>query len=230
MIGMGLSTLLGTSLTGLESVAIVGEQAVIVAEAWAGAGGPPLIVEADHLAVCSRGEGPAPVGALGELPDGSLAAVVLRRAWRSAADVGQALTDARRVVRSGGTVIAAELDVDRLLTGPTARYPARLFTVASGTADRLRATTLEPGFLAAEAVRASLRPVELLPFDEELGTYQGPADLWAAIAQRGWRGSTWVPVDRRGALMDQVAAGLAGAVHGRVVDREPWFAVVGVKP
>jgi hypothetical protein len=227
----GLTRLSGLPLGTVESIAIAGEGVIDVAAAFTAAGGPPLVLESDHFAVLSRsGELPA-VGRIRDLPTMSVDLVVLRRAWRRPGDVADALQIAHDRVIPGGEVIAADLDVQKLLAGPTPRYPGRLFYLAAPeAADRLRASTAPPALLAAEAVRAGLRPIDMLTFDDVRSTHDTVADLWSAIRERGWRGSAWTAADRQTTVIDRVADAMSGAVPaGPAADREPWYAVVGIR-
>lgn len=227
----GLVRLAAHPLAELDRIAVAGEAAVMVATAFVAAGGPPLVLESDHFAVLSR-SGDAPAAArMRDLPADWLDLAVMRRAWRDRDDVGEAIRVARDRVAPGGEVIAADLDVNRLLDGPSSQYPVRLLYLAAPIAtQRLRDSTATPGTLGAEAVRAGLRPVDSLIFDDVLGRHDSAAALWAEMSRRGWRGATWTPLEYQGQVMEVAATGLARALPaGEAVDREPWVAVVGRK-
>lgn len=231
MFDTGLTRLSRRPLSEITSVAIAGESAVAIAQAFVAAGGPPLVLESDHFALLSRTDDVPAVGRIRDLPDDFADLVVLRRAWRSPGDVSAAMLVARDRTRPGGEVVAADLDVNKLLAGPTPRYPGRLFYLASPTAAaRLRSSTATPALLGAEAVRAGLRPIDGITYDDVRSSHESVADLWASIRARGWRGAAWTPVEDQGPVLEQVAASLTGAVPaGPAVDREPWYAVIGSK-
>ena len=141
----GLVNLPWQPLTELESVAVAGESAGLVGEALAPAGGPPLIVEADHFALLSRSADPPAPTKLRDLDQSSVDLVVLRRAWQKVADVAAALRAGARVTRLGGEVLAVDIDVNRLLMGPSPRYPTRLLYLAEPAAAlRLESSTASP--------------------------------------------------------------------------------------
>lgn len=227
----GLARLSSLPLTLVESVAIAGEGVVAVAAAISAAGGPPLVAESDHFALLSRSEDPPIAGRVRDLAAASVDIVVLRRAWRDPRDVGEALRIAHDRVVPGGEVIGADLDVQKLLAGPTPRYPGRLFYLAAPeAADGLRASTASPALLAADAVRAGFKPIEMLTYDDIRSTHDDVAALWTAIRARGWRGAAWTPAARQSEVIDAVATGMANAVPaGPAADREPWFAVIGTR-
>lgn len=227
----GLTRLTARPLHELESIAIAGESAAAVGEVFAAAGGPPLVLESDHFAFLSRNSGVPSAARVRDLPEDSVDLVVLRRAWRSPVEVGTAIAIGRDRVVPGGEVIAADLDVNRLLAGPSSRYPSRLLYLAAPEASvGLRASTASPALLSAEAVRASLGPVDMITYDDVRGDHETIGALWDAIRQRGWRGAAWTPSDRQAEVMETAASSLASAVpSGRVRDLEPWYAVVGPK-
>lgn len=226
----GLTRLTARPLAEIDSIAIAGEAAVEIAEAFTAAGGPPLVLESARFALLSRSTSHPSAGRVRDLPSQSVDLVVLRRAWHRPGEVAEALLIARDRTVPGGEVIGADLDVSKLLAGPSPRYPGRLFYLAAPeAADGLRASTATPGLLSTEAVRAGLKPVELATYDDVRGTYETAAELWQAIRARGWRGAAWTAAERQGAVLDAVAASLGTAVPaGPAVDREPWYAVLGM--
>ena len=228
----GLATLVSTHLGAGSAIAIAGESAADFAEDLVRHGAPPLTVEADRFALLTDALDPPAVGRVRDLPEGTVDLVVLRRAWRTPADVADALAAAVRAVRTGGEVVATDIDVRQLLAGPSPRYPVRLLYLAEPeVADRLRASTAPPGLLGSEAVRAGLQDVVSINYDDERGIYEDVAGLWSGIREHGWRGAAWVPQERARSLLEDVASSMAGAVPaGWAVDREPWFAVFGRRP
>lgn len=227
----GLTSLPGRPLRDLATIAIAGESAAEVAEAFAAAGGPPLVLESERFALLSRSADPPAATRVRDLPANSMDLVVVRRAWRAVGEVSSALQIARDRTVPGGEVIAADLDVNRLLAGPTPLYPLRLFYLAAPmAAERLRGSTATPGLLGGEAVRARLRGVDGLTFDDIYGTHDSVPELWRSIQERGWRGAAWTPLELHGVVMEQVAAGMARAIPGGPTShREPWYAVIGTK-
>jgi SAM-dependent methyltransferase len=212
-----------------STIAIAGESAAGLAEDLVRNGSAPLSVEADHFALLSDALDPPAVGRVRDLPDESVDLVILRRAWRSRADVAAALSTAVRAVRPGGEVIATDIDVNQLLAGPSPRYPIRLLYLAEPmAASGLRSSTVAPGVLGTEAVRAGLSGVESLTYNDDRGAYESIAEFWSEVQKRGWRGAAWVSQDRSRSLFEDVARSMAGAHPvGWAIDREPWYAVIG---
>jgi len=225
----GLARLVSTHLATGNAIAIAGESAARFGEALVREGASPLAIEADHFALLSDALDPPAVGKLRDLPDGAVDLVVMRRAWKSPPDVALALAAALRAVRPGGEVVVTDVDVHRLLAGPSPRYPVRLLYMAEpDAAERLAATTAPPGLLGSEAVRAGLKDVVSITYDEVRGTYEDVGLLWEGIREHGWRGAAWVPQERARSLFEEVATSMAGAVPaGWAIDREPWYAVIG---
>ena len=225
----GLTSLASAHLGSGSAIAVAGEAAADLAEALVREGAPPLTVEADRFALLSADLAPPAVGRVRDLPEGSVDLVILRRAWRSHADVSGALAAAVGAVRSGGEVVATDLDVNQLLAGPSPRYPTRLLYLAEPeAATRLASSTASPGVLGSEAVRAGLLDVEGFTYDDEINSYEDVAALWSGIRQRGWRGAAWVSQDRARSTFEDVSSSMADAVPaGWVADREPWYAVFG---
>ena len=228
----GLATLVSTHLEAGSAIAVAGESAAEFAEDLVRSGAPPLAVEADSFVLLTAALDPPTVGRVRDLPEGAVDLVVLRRPWRTPADIIGALAAAVRAVRPGGEVVATDIDVNQLLAGPSPRYPVRLLYLAEpDVADRLRLSAATMGSVGTEAVRAGLREVVTLNYDEVRGTYEDVAGLWSGIRERGWRGAAWVPEQRARSLLEDVATSMAGAVPaGWAVDREPWFAVFGFRP
>jgi hypothetical protein len=225
----GLVSLVSAHLRPESTIAIAGEGAAAFGEELARAGGPPLTVEADRFAILSDDLNPPAVGRLRDLPDSYSDLTIVRRAWNAPAEVDRALRVAARVTRPGGEVVATDIDADRLLDGPSPRYPGRLlYATEPKAAQRLKSTTASSTLLAAAAVRASLADVVLYGYDDVRGDYDDAASMWSAIRERGWRGAAWISAERAGAVFSEVAEALGSALpEGSAVDREPWLAVIG---
>jgi hypothetical protein len=225
----GLTSLVSAHLDSASAIAVAGEAAADLAEALVREGAPPLTVEADRFALLSSELNPPAVGRVRDLPEGVVDLVILRRAWRSHADVTGALSAAVGAVRPGGEVVACDLDVSQLLAGPSPRYPTRLLYLAEPeAAKRLVSSTASPGVLGSEAVRAGLLDVQSFTYDDERDSYEDVAGLWSGIRRRGWRGAAWVSQERARSMFEDVSASMAGAVPaGWAADREPWYAVIG---
>jgi hypothetical protein len=225
----GLIRFVSPYLSAESTIAVAGEAAADLAEDLVRNGSAPLSVEADQFALLSDSLDPPTVGRIRDIPAESVDLVILRRAWRSRSSVAAAFAAATRAVRPGGEVIATDIDVNQLLAGPSPRYPVRLLYAAEpAAAASLAASTVAPGVLGSEAVRAGLDAVESLTYDDDRGAYEGIAEFWSAVQRRGWRGAAWVSQDRSRSLFEDVAESMAGAHPvGWAVDREPWYAVFG---
>lgn len=214
-----------------RSVAVVGEEVGAMSTGIMRDRGMTLLVDQPGWAVLAA-DGPAfAAERLSDVPPAALDAVVVRRAWMDRAEARRLLSLAGNVLRSGGSLVAADVDAEVLLEGPTARYPAALLWRLQGAPVReLRASTSSPAVLSTDAVGAGFRQVTITTFDEMRGGYDSPAEFWGAVETHGWRGDAWLAPGRRSEFLDAAAAVLGTLAHRRVVDREPWFAVTGVRP
>jgi hypothetical protein len=144
--------------------------------------------------------------------------------------VAEAIQVARTATRPGGEVVAADIDVNRLLDGPSQRYPSRLLYLDTEAKSRLVASSAPLGLLASSAVGSRLVEVESLVYDDVLGEYGDATELWSGIERRGWRGAAWVASDVARSLFQRVAESLDPPPAGWTTDREPWLAVIGKVP
>jgi hypothetical protein len=193
--------------------------------------GLTLLVERPRWAVLSAGELAVTAERLSDLPDAALDAVVLRRAWADRAEAMHLLAIAFCLLRSGGILVAAEVDADTLLEGPTVRYPtSSVWRRADGLAAALRSSSLSPAVLSTDAVAARFQSVAISRFDEEFGEYPSAGALWGALQERGWRGDTWMTPSQRASFFEALATDRIGGRGVGVTDREPWFAVTAVRP
>lgn len=213
-----------------EALAVVGEDALVVAEALLRSGSPPIAVEEARF-VLLAGEVEGEPQRLRDLGPASLDMIVMRRAWSGRAEVGPALAAARRVLRSGGRAMAGDIDAAALSTGALLRYPSRFLYDAAGLGGRVRESVVAPTVLATEMVRAGFRNVSGDTLDEVRGRHDSVEEFWLAARGGEWRGLEWVDPEDREPLFEGVAPVLAKAFPvGPVVDREPWFVVDGVVP
>jgi len=218
------------STTVREAVAVVGEDAAVVAEALLRSGSPPIAVEEPQFVLLAADVEGEPQR-LRDLAPASLDMIVMRRAWSGQAEVGPALAVARRALRPGGRVMAGDIDASALASGALLRYPARFLYDAAGLGDRVRQSVVSPTVLATEMIRAGFRNVSGDTLDEVRGRHESIEDFWVAARGGRWRGLEWVDPERRDLLFESVAPILAKAFPvGPVVDREPWFVVDGVVP
>jgi hypothetical protein len=210
-------------------IAIAGESAALLGEQLVRAGGPPLTVEADRFAFLSDDLDPPKAGRVRDLPESCVDLCILRRAWHAPGEVTDAIVAARRVVRPGGEVAVVDVSADRLLSGPSPRYPVRLLYLAEpAVGAKLVSSTASAGLLGSSAVRGGLSDLEGYSYDDVHGEYEDVSALWAGIRERGWRGSAWIDSERSRSLFDDVAPALEGAIPlGHAVDREPWYGVIG---
>jgi SAM-dependent methyltransferase len=211
------------------SVAVVGEGVHSMADAAVRDRALAPLVEHPRWAVLASGGSAVAAERLSDLPDGLLDAVVLRRAWSDRSEAKRLLTIAGRILRPGGALVAADLDVDALLDGPAVRYPiGALWRRDGAPAAALRSSTLSPTVLSTDVSAARFRDAFLASIDEVRGEYASDRALWAALREHGWRGDTWMAPGRRAEFFDALEALPSGSVP--VVDREPWVAVTGVRP
>ncbi len=210
-------------------VVVAGAGAPEIAQALRRAGVPPLAVAHERLAVLSGDDVDEAAATLADLPASIAGIALLRRAWDDRLALTAALREANRVIRPGGRVIAADIDLDRLMGSSNHRYPARLQYLLAG--DDIGPPRSLRMALSIETGRAGFRDVRGWEVDVERGVYPDARAYWQAVKAGGWP----VLADLQPAVADRVledaAAGLRRiAPIGEVVDRYPWFVVTGVKP
>ena len=213
---------------GVHSVAVAGEGVAAMSAAIISGLGLPLRMEQPHWAVLAAEDpGSSAAGRMSQLPASSLDVVVVRRAWADRPEAQHLLHLAHRLLRPGGALVAAELDADTLLEGPVARYPgAALWRRPGAPADSLRKSSLSAAVLSTDAVAARFASVSVVRFDEMLGEHRSMESLWANLRRNGWRGDSWLSSAQRVEFFESLGPGGAAVP---LVDREPWFAVTGVR-
>jgi hypothetical protein len=215
-----------------KTIAVVGADAAVAGGAIRAVGGRSLLVDGEDFVLLGDAvEDPAPTG-LTEVVPGSLDLVVLRRAWSGRSSVLTVMRSARRAMRSGGELLALEVDASRLLKSSVVHYPLRLrFDHDPDAAQRLRSTTIPPAALMIDAVRAGFRNVVERRIDEPRAFFSSVDSYWEAIREGAWPSLAAMTPEGRERLLEALEPDLrASAPMGEVVDREPWIAVTGVKP
>jgi hypothetical protein len=164
------------------------------------------------------------------LPPGIAGTVILRRAWPDRPGLDAAVGAAARLLRRGGRLIAADIDVDRLLGGSPVAYPYQLrFTLDPEAAAALRSSTVSTADLAVEVGRAGMRRVVGLTVDEERGRFAEAAAYWVGVRDGAWPSLAGTAPEARGMLLEDLAAQLSRiAPMGGIVERRPWFVATGV--
>ena len=211
------------------TVVVVGAGAPDVAEALRRAGGSHLAVETERLAVLSNAALETEPAALSDLPAETADVVLLRRAWADRPALSMMLRRAHRAIRSGGRVVAADVDVDRLMASSSIRYPSRVqYVLAGGRADPPRSLHMA---LSIETGRAGFKGVHGWEVDEERAVHRDARAYWEAIREEGWPVFRELPADEIDRLLERAAPELRRVIPiGEVVDRYPWFVVTGTKP
>jgi SAM-dependent methyltransferase len=212
-----------------DMVVVAGAGSTEVAEALRRAGGPPLAVETERLAVLLAGDLEEQPVALVDLPSDGADLVMLRRAWQDRPALPAALREAYRILRSGGRLVAADLDVDRLMTSSSFRYPSRLqYALLPGKVAPPESLSMA---LSIEVGRAGFRTVRGWEIDEERAVYADAKAYWEAVRDEGWPAFRDLSAEDAERLLEVTAAELGRiAPLGELSDRRPWFVVTGVKP
>ena len=209
---------------------MLGEGVGAMTEDVMGGLGLSLRVERPRWSLVSADEMSPAVERLSDLAPASLDAIVMRRPWGDRPEAQHLLTLAHRLLRAGGLLAAADVDAGTLLEGPVANYPtALLWRRADAPSAALRSAALSPAVLSTDAIAARFDAVSISRFDDVLGEYRSMGELWSALRDGGWRGDTWLSPARRASFFDSLPEVLSPR-RGPVTDREPWFAVTGVRP
>lgn len=210
-----------------ETAVVAGWEADRLGEALRRAGAPTPVVGGDRLAVLSSRAVEGEASRLADLPAGFADLVILRRAWRDRLELGAAIRQAARIARSGGRLLAADLDFDRLVSSSSFRYPSRLqYGLLSG---RAAPRSLRMA-LSIEVGRAGFESVDGWEVDEEDGVYEDARAYWEAVRAEGWPVFAELSVEEAEQLLERASEELRRvAPVGPVVDRRPWFVVSGLR-
>ncbi len=215
---------------GASAVVVVGRGAPELAEAFHRAGAAPPALEADDLVLLADETPETEVSSLADLSAESAGLVVLRRAWDSRSEVDDVLRHAYRITRSGGRVLAGDLDVDRLLHSSSIRYPSKLQYLAVPEARQGLEARSTRMLLPLEVMRAGYRGVRTVELDEVRGRYEGVEAYWDAVKEVGWPVFAALDPEAAESLLEESATELRRiAPIGSVIDDEPWFVVTGIK-
>lgn len=157
--------------------------------------------------------------------------VFLRSPWRSVGDAEAAYREAFRLLRPGGVTVAAQLDMERLMSAPADRYPSRvLYAMSEKARAAAESRLIDLIDMEVGLSRAGFRGVATAEVDEVV-TRVPSRDYVEGVSRRGWRGMQSLSAEERSAVLDVLAAAIPTfAVDGEVVEREPWHVVRGVRP
>ena len=217
------------------SVLVAGEAAAALGSIVQENGGPPLAYDRPDLALLTAAGPDVPPGfdaatpAATGLPAASVDSVVLRHAWNGVARLGPAVDEAARILRPGGALLLADLDLPELMSANAARYPSQILYASAPDVRAAVNATLAPFDLSVTAGRAGFDGLRGLEVDETAGTFDrmGFVDY---VRAGGWRGWELLSPEREAAIVERVERALPLiAPVGPVVDREPWRYVIGVK-
>lgn len=208
-----------------------GVGASALADALQGTDAPPITAEGEDLVLLTAEAAPARSPAWADLPELWADLIVLRHAWRDRAEAVALLDRTRRVLRTGGRLIAGEPDVGRLMEGSAVRSPALLlYGARPELAEAVRAATAGRAVLGIEAVRAGYGDVELFPIDERRGVFPDAASYWEWVRGGGWPALGSLSAEDAEQVLETAAGALRRvAPVGPIVDVMPWVAVTGIR-
>jgi hypothetical protein len=200
-----------------DGVAVVrGPGAREVGEALLGVGADRIIADETRIG------GPATRSPIHDIVD----SVILLHAWETPGDVDMAAHTAVAWVRPGGTLVIADLAVDRLRPVRPRSYPSSLLYGAfPDVCDALEARSVSAPRLGAAAVRAGVDDPRLVPIDRPVGVFSSPAEHRAAVRFGMWRGLDELDDPEVDGLLAGVDA-LAPVVWPHV-EWEPWNVLAG---
>ncbi len=215
-----------------RSTLIIGDRAAEVGESFQRAGAPPAAYERADLVLLTRDppevDFEAATARATGFPNDSIDLVVVRHAWRSRPELGGVLAEAARVCRPAGGVLAGELDLERLVGSPAARYPSRLqFDLQPELLADFRTRTVLPTALSLELGRAGLRSVVMASIDEARGHFASVDDYLTYARAGGWRSLQFLDEEGINRLLTRAAELLPRIGMGPLVDREPWHLAWG---
>lgn len=210
-------------------VVVLGRGADVVADQLLLADSPPLRAASPDVAVLSvsdlAGWASESQSESVPLPDGSADLVIAVHAWNGSAGVPDVVHRAHRLLRNSGTLVLAELDVDRLVDSTPRHYPASsIWLAAPALGARIEAGCVSSVDLAMEAIRAGLADVTVDQFDRTRGVFTSAKSHRASVLGGLWHGTATAPTEELNAAADVVSA---VSWEPELVDREPWVLVSG---
>ncbi len=193
----------------------------------------PIAIADEVASLVVLGEGPpladdATVIATG-LPDGSMHGALMLSTWKDSDEVASVVDEARRVVRSGGTVWLGRRNVDAMVEStPSALRASMLYRRHPDAVHETLATeSVAPTELGL--IRGGFRGIEAWDQEVPVDAFPDAAAYTAAVEQGMWLGIDLIDDAERAVVLAELADDLRGAEYP-IVERQPWVLVRGTRP
>lgn len=163
------------------------------------------------------------------LPDASVDAVVMVDAWRTHRELRAVVRESKRIVRPGGKVWLASLNIEGLTNATPVVRPSALF-YASGGRVSAAVDARNEVFAATELelLRAGLTAIETWPADLPVAAFETIDQYVDAVRTGMWPGAEALDMAQWSDLVIEIRRSLAGA-DMPVVERKPWLLASAIK-
>ena len=194
----------------------------------------PFTIVDEVSGLVSLGDGPAleadsTVVASG-LDAASVDAVVMVDAWRTHHELDAVTAEARRIVRPGGKVWLASLNIEGLENATPSVRPSALFYARGGAVSPVVESRNEV-FASTELslLRAGFRSMETWPMDLPVAAFDDVESYVDAVGAGMWPGVEALEPTQVQQLSAEIRSFLSGAATP-IVDHQPWLLASGLKP
>lgn len=194
----------------------------------------PFAVVDEVSGLVSLGDGPllepaSSVVASGLAAD-SVDAVFMVDAWRTHTELSAVVVESKRIVRPGGKVWLASLNVEGLMNATPSVRPSALF-YANGGSVSLAVDSRTEVFASTELalLRAGFNDIETWPMDLPIASFDTIDQYVEAVGSGMWPGVEALGAADWTELVVEVRRSLAGT-DTPIVEHEPWLLASALKP
>lgn len=194
----------------------------------------PFAVVDEVSGLVSLGEGPMlePESSVvvSGLVSESVDAVFMVDAWRTQTELRAVVKEAKRIVRRGGKVWLASLNVEGLANATPSMRPSALFYANGGTVSPAVGARTD-AFASTELalLRAGLDHIETWPTDLPVAAFDTIDQYVEAVGGGMWPGIEGLDTAGWAGLVTEIRKSLAGT-DVPIVEHEPWLLASALKP